>query len=255
MNNISKIARDIVAEEHRHGYDPIHFDRGYVDTDEQIVDEFLSGGDWRMFVDNSLSDSANYQVWHDANELASEYAENFKVDQSDLADALQEALWDACRQDYELEYVQRMRDQAVRFQLDDASDPEYTDGEITPEILLKQAGITASENNLAAARSIIANALAHGSYYNLFGVFRLSLSDVDPSADTIRITGDVEIWATNVYQGDGWSETMEVDRTIPRSKLSTDYGAPGYAWCEVFGSDYGCLPDPTVKFLKQKQEA
>ena len=255
MTDIYDIAKQIVAEEYKCGYEPIYFDRGYVDTDEQIVDQFLSGGDWRMCVDNSLSESASYQVWHDANELASEHAENFKVDQSDLADALQEALWDACTQDYQLEYVQNMRPQAVRFQLDENPDPIHVADPITPEIFLAKANLAATDKNIAAARSIIANALSHDAYCNMFAVFAMSLSDVDDMADTIRITGDVEVWATNVYQGDGWSETMEVDITIPRSKLSTDYGAPGYSWCEVFGSDYGYLPTPDVKFFMVKENA
>ena len=255
MTDIYDIAKQIVADEYKYGYEPIYFDRGYVDTDEQIVDEFLSGGDWRMFTDVALSDWASESVWNDAVRLSSENYEAHSVDESDLCDALQEALYDACTQDYELEYVQNMRPQAVRFQLDENPDPIYVTDPITPEIFLAKANLAATDKNIAAARSIIANALSHDAYCNMFAVFTMSLSDVDDMADTIRITGDVEVWATNVYQGDGWSETMEVDITIPRSKLSTDYGAQGYSWCEVFGSDYGHLPTPDVKFFMVKENA
>lgn len=256
-NKIREIAQQIVTDNFPHGYDPIFWDQGYADTHEEAVSLYVAGNyRWREVAYDVLDDWASDSSNHDAAELCRIYfrdndAED--IDEFDLRDEIRDLLMENCRQDYALEWIHRMRNVAIRIQVDSWSDPKFiaSGEEISPEVLLQQAGVASSEKNLAAAQTIIDNGITGygGRYYNLFMVFQLALSDIEKIGNHVRITGEVELWAGNIYQGDGMSATVDVDVTIDRRLLSTDGDAAGYSYCDVFGTTHYYLPSPTVKFV------
>lgn len=274
MIDYQYIAREIVTNHTtyangKRSYEPCYFDRGSTDTDEEVMSAFMSGESdehgfprWRELAYDRLMEWESDCIWDDAVELARQYEQDEQenlpdtFDRHELAGAIRDELWDANTQDVALEWVQRMDSPRVRVMLTDEDHELACPDEdvMTPEVLCGMAGIEPTDSNMQACRTIIANAYYPGSYRSLFIVFTMDIPS-DMSGYTVRIVGQVELWAANPYLGDGMSDTVDVDMTIPRSMLRTDKDAPGYSYDEVFGPNWGSMPTPDVTFLTNTEAA
>lgn len=252
------------TDEKRVSYDPVYFDRGYSDTDEEAMSGFISGEAdehgfqyWRERAYDRLDEWVYESVRHDTDELIRQNREAIEeagLDEFDMAEPIRLKLEEAITQDYAAEWIKNMEPAKCRVQVDGFG-PETESMDIeedTAESLLATAGIEPTERNLEAARSIMREAWHSLGYYNLWLVFRMDTSDVpsDP-ADMVRIQGECELWAGNPYAGDGMAETVEVDITIERRLLATDKGAAGYSYEEVFGPYWPAVGQPKLTFFQK----
>lgn len=257
------------TDEVRTSYDPIHFDRGYSETDNEALSGFISGEAdehgfqyWRERAYDRLDEWVQDCISHDAGELVEQNRADIEaagLDEHDVSEEIRFALYEAMTQDYAAEWVRDMAPPHVRVCVDSfgEGDPVFMGGEgfeaYGPSDLLTEAGLVETEKNLAAAQSIINEAWHSDGYYNLWLVFRMDTSDVpDTPADTVRIEGECELWMGNPYAGDGMAETVEVDITIERSKLATDENAGGYSYDVVFGPHWPSVGQPKLTFTQSK---
>lgn len=272
MTDYEKIAAEIVTEhvtfckgtDREHvSYEPCYFDQGFSDTNEEAMSSFISGDDdWREVADEALNGWHGDAIWYDAGELAEEYmkgdgAELENFDEFELRDQIRYALEEACTQDVALEWLRNMRAPVVRVMLTDEDHPDSwveNDADWTPQRLATNAGIEHTEKNLAACQVILDNAYYPGTVKMLFIVFRMDIPK-EMIGDTVRIYGEVELWATNPFTGDGMADTVDIDITIERSELATDKEACGYSYDEVFGPSYHNFPEPELTFIESKKEA
>jgi len=253
--------------EHK-SYEPVYFDQGYSDTNEEVMSAFVSGETddhdfprWREMAYDALMDWESDCVWADAMELADQYAkdnpDDDDIDTFELRDEIVEQLQEANTQDVALEWVQNMRAPIVRVMLADEDHPDSwveNDADWTPQRLATNAGIEHSEKNLKACQVILDNAYYPGTVKMLFIVFRMDIPK-EMDGDKVRICGEVELWATNPFTGDGMADTVDVDMTIDRRGLATDKEACGYSYDEVFGPSYSGFPEPDLTFIKTEKEA
>lgn len=265
-----EVAKKIVTDhvtyaKGRKSYEPCYFDRGYSDTNEEAMSAFIAGDDsWREIADDALGDWEADCIWHDAGELCDEYRRgreqddiyDEEFDYDELRDEIRYALEEERTQDVAMEWLQNMRPPLVRVMLTDEDHPDSwveNDADWTPQRLATNAGIEHTEKNLKACQVILDNAYYPGTVKMLFLVFRMDLPK-DADGDTVRIKGEVELWATNPFTGDGMADTVDVDITIERSKLATDKEACGYSYTEVFGPHEPSIPMPELTFTKKEEE-
>lgn len=273
MYDYAELAKAIVTDHTtyangKQSYEPIYWDRGFSDTDEEAMSLFISGAKdkhdfplWREKAYDVLMDWESDSIWEDACELVRQYLKDNEVpedfDDGELRDAIRECLHDANTQDAALEWLQNMRQPIVRVMLTDEDHPDSwveDDGEWSAERIATNAGIEHSVKNLKACQVILDNAYYPGTVKMLFLVFSLDLCQVDESADTVHIKGEAELWATNPFTGDGMADAVDVDLTVERSMLATDREACGYSYDEVFGPSYHNFPEPDVKFITIESE-
>lgn len=273
----AEIAKQIVTEhaafckgtDREHvSYEPVYFDQGFSDTNEEVVSALISGEltkdgypRWREMAEEIIEDWGGEAIWMDAGELRDEYMTDAEhgddFDDDELRDEIRYALEEASTQDIALEWVQRMRTPVVRAMLTDEDHPDSwveNDADWTPQRLATNAGIEHTEKNLAACQVILDNAYYPGTVKMLFIVFRMDIPK-EMTGDTVRIAGEAELWATNPFTGDGMADTVDIDITIERSKLATDKEACGYSYDEVFGPSYHNFPEPDLTFTESKKEA
>lgn len=271
-----KIAEAIVNEyftythytgEKKKSYDPCYFGQGYSDTNEEAVSAFVNGEltsdgypRWREIAEDVLFHWVGDCIYHDADELTNKYESDNDVDDDfdtfELRDAIVNELQDVQTQDVHLEWIRDMRPPIVRINLTDEDHPDSwveNDADWTPERLATHAGIEHSEKNLKACQVIIDNAYYPGTCKMLYLVFRMDIPS-DMSGDKVHIRGEVELWATNPFQGDGMADTVDVDMTIDRSKMLTDKDAFGYSYVEVFGAHIPSIPQPKLTFINNKKD-
>jgi hypothetical protein len=274
-----KIAKELVAEkvtfckgtDREHvSYEPVYFGQGYSDTNEEVMSAFVSGEQtkdgyplWREMAEEAIEDWGGEAIWQDAGEIVEEYekfldlplADDFDTDE--LRDEVRMRLQEVQTQDVALEWVRDMRAPIVRVMLTDEDHPDSwveNDADWTPQRIATNAGIEHSEKNLKACQVILDNAYYPGTVKMLFIVFRMDIPK-DNDGDTVRITGEVELWATNPFTGDGMADTVDIDITIDRKELATDKEACGYSYDEVFGPSYHDFPEPDLTFITTKKEA
>jgi hypothetical protein len=262
MTDLAALAKTIVHEEYSYGkdkpsYEPIYWDQGFSDTNEAAMSGFIAGDDsWYEEADKVLSEWAADSTYEDARRLTDEYVakhEDADIDEDDLRDEIRYALEAATTQDYYREWIENMRAPLVRVMLTDEDHPDTwveNDADWTPERLATNAGIEHTDKNLKACQVILDNAYYPGTVKMLFIVFRLDMSDVKQDADTVHIEGEVELWATNPFTGDGMADTVDVNLTIERSRLATDAEACGYSYDTVFGPHWPSIPQPKLTFTK-----
>jgi hypothetical protein len=250
-------------------YEPCYFDRGYSDTNEEVMSAFVSGDTmkcgfprWREMAYDAVMEWESDAVWHDATELTNEYCrenpDREDFDDDELRNEIKYALEDACTQDLALEWVRNMRAPIIRVMLTDEDHPDSwveNDADWTAERLATNAGIEHSEKNLKACQVILDNAYYPGTVKMLFIVFSMDIPRDDIDGDKVRICGEVELWATNPFTGDGMADTVDIDITIDRKELATDKQACGYSYDEVFGPSYHNFPEPDLTFIKTEKEA
>lgn len=264
----SEIAKKIVTDHvtyanGKKSYEPCYFDQGFSDTNEEAMSAFISGDDcWREIAYDALGEWENDSIWHDAGELRDQYMKDEgdeleDFDDDELRDEIRYALEDERTQDVALEWLQNMRAPIIRVMLTDEDHPDSlveNDEDWTPQRLATNAGIEHTEKNLKACQVILDNAYYPGTVKMLFLVFRMDIPK-QTAGDTVRICGEVELWATNPFTGDGMADTVDIDLTIERSKLATDRQACGYSYDEVFGPSYHNFPQPELTFIESKKEA